>query len=265
MLGNELTIRWALFGVAMTSASLGIGQSGWNGPILIYSLFALAIVFGFAALFWGTLSTQVLVLQRAAPFLGRHLRTRFAIQAVTAIALLGVTYVTVHMAVGGSEKAPNSINRIVIDPQMPVESAYNDDFKDYLRIDSTVDYHSLRGDAHVRGMQQLVINFESNSEFLSFYVPSTGIVYSVCFNIADNIEELLRNSRKLLISEQKKGDFNKSQSIDLTFSGVVYLYTEDALDEGGMAAVTNKFKTHNIAVRFRNPSNVKTATANPFN
>lgn len=214
-----------------------------------------------ASVFWGALSTRISVFQLVAPFLGRHLRTKFAIQAVTAMALLGVIYLTVHMAVGGSEKVVSVlVNHLVIDPQLPVESAYNKDFKDYLRIDSTVEFHNLHGDDHiVDGMQQLVINFESNSEFLSFYVPKTRLVYSVCFNIADNIEKLLRHGRQLLISEQKQGDINKSKSADLTFSGVVYLYTEDALDEAGMAAVVDKFKPHKITVRFRNPLNIVTS------
>lgn len=151
----------------------------------------------------------------------------------------------------------HSINSITIDPETPVLAAFNNNFKNYLRLSTTIDFHDTASDRHAEGLQQLMIHFESNSEFMAFYIPQTPMIYSIAMNIADNFDKMLKHMRSIVFTRQKEGDFAKFKSENLRFSGVVYLYTEDALDDRGMDAIRNKFKPLGITVQFRNPFNIK--------
>ena len=101
------------------------------------------------------------------------------------------------------------ITGIAIDPDTPVLSAYHKDFGEYLRLSTEIDFHDTGSDRRVIGNQQLLIRFESNTQFMMFYIPHTEMVYSVAINIADNIDKLLRHMKSLLITRQDSGDFNK--------------------------------------------------------
>lgn len=241
----------------MTAAALAVGQAGWKNPLLIYGLFGAAAVFFLASLFWGSLSKRIGPLKRVTSYIRNSFRARFAVQVLIACSALFVIYTAVQAEVRDKGENGRSANTLVLHTDTPVREAYNQDFKNYLRLFTSVNFHETAGDRYADGNQQIVISFETNTEFMAFYIPDTDLVYGICFSIAEHYKEMLSHMRRLVIKRQDEGDFNKFDSSNLRFSGMIYIYTENGLEQRGIEDLQVAFKKHGASIQFRTPANIK--------
>jgi hypothetical protein len=178
--GEELTIRWGLLGIGLTLMTLAIGQAGWKSPLLVYGLFVIGTLFFLASLFWPKLAKRIEVLRKAPSFIKRHIRAKFGLQVLIVAAILFSIYTTTEIAIGNSKKSQS--HSVII--KTNVMKAYQQDFKNYLRVSTPIDFNQVGGDRYAVGNEQLIISFGTNTEFLAFYIPDTSLIYSICLGIA---------------------------------------------------------------------------------
>jgi hypothetical protein len=98
-------------------------------------------------------------------------------------------------------------------------------------------------------------DFDSGSEFISFYIPKCGKTVEVCDYFVNNFRSNYDQLKTMIhFNIRSPGEPIMDRSADLRLSGRVYLYHEDEMSYQALAQVTQLFETHNLTVRFRGSS-----------
>jgi hypothetical protein len=262
--GDELTIRTTLFGTALALASLAVSQANLRQAVLIYALFIAAAISLLASIFWPLLSKQVAMLGKATALISLSWKISFLFRAISVLSLLVAVYEVVRLADGhgvingNSATAPSAVNSIIIDTETDVAKAFKGDFaKTSMRVLTNIDFNQVDGDRTTHAKQELVIDFESNTEFLAFFIPYGDLSYSICVNIANNYKTMLAESRKLAITRQTGGELAVFDSKSLVFTNVIYLYVEKSLTLEQLGALQKLYRERGLSVQFKNFGNVK--------
>jgi hypothetical protein len=100
-------------------------------------------------------------------------------------------------------------------------------------------------------------DFDSGTEFISFYVPKCGKIVEVCDYFVNNFRrDYDQLKAQIHFNIRAPGETIMDRSADLRLSGRVYLYHEDEITYQALAQVTQLFERHDLTVRFRGPKYV---------
>jgi hypothetical protein len=114
----------------------------------------------------------------------------------------------------------------------------------------TLTYDGL--DHPIACMMYVHQDFDSGSEFISFYIPACGKPLEVCDYFVHNYRpQYDQLKQQIHFNIRAAGEAIVDRSIDLNFSGRVYLYHEDDLTYAAFAQITEMFNQRHITVRFR--------------
>ncbi len=99
---------------------------------------------------------------------------------------------------------------------------------------------------------QNYLDFSAKTEFVGFYVPRSEHTVSICLRLAENVQTALDDLRKGVKVEA--GDVGGVNTLDdLTFSGRVFIYHEDALTNPQKATIVLAFTGRHYDVQLRGP------------
>lgn len=276
---RDLTLPTTVFSTAVALGSLAVSQAGLNDPWLIAVLSVSAVALFLASIFWTWLVARISLIRRATAFVSANVRARFSVRAVGVLALLLAVYVVASVASqprGGTPveavpprppaaRAPGSGPDFSSDPDLPepppgrtrVQRAYLTDFTNNLRTYRDLHFEEAEGNRRVRVNSQRVINFESNVDFVAFYIPFTTLAPSIFAYVAEHIDDIVDDLRNIRITMQEHGDPNQFGGKDMKFSGVLYFYTENPLSIEEMADLRRTFREKGITAHFRHPGTLR--------
>src|SRR5258708_2960717 len=98
-------------------------------------------------------------------------------------------------------------------------------------------------------------DFDSGVEFISFYIPRCGRPVDVCDYFANNFRrDYDQLKAQIHFNIRAPGETVMDRSVDLPFSGRVYLYHEDEMDYQDYARLKGLFRLFGLIPRFRGPN-----------
>lgn len=95
------------------------------------------------------------------------------------------------------------------------------------------------------------MDFDTNSKFISVFVPDNGHTFEACVGVAQNLPLETSGTEKFGAFFGIGGDSNLTWSNKLKFTGRVYLYHEGVLDLQQMAYLDRLFQEHGAALQLR--------------
>ena len=151
--------------------------------------------------------------------------------------------------------APTPIAKRYYPLPLKMRTLFETDFPQYLNVQSDITLgHADGTHQHVIPMR-LYVNFDDQSEFLAFFIPrqtekdeAFQLSAAAIVNHKAAIESVKKNVQ---VSGRMPGDTSKTDSQDLTFTGRIYIYYEDDLSLGELAALDQLSKQNGVAPQFR--------------
>lgn len=124
--------------------------------------------------------------------------------------------------------------------------------KDFSRLLSTGKELLLKNNA---GMELKItvkvhFDFDSNSIFISFYIPKLENETSIFSLLIDKLEDVLQMTKGVLVKTKLPGE-NETSSEDLKFSGKIFFYYEGEVDQSKFFEMQNEAKQKGLIIHYR--------------
>ena len=97
---------------------------------------------------------------------------------------------------------------------------------------------------------QVYLDFQSQTKFLGFYIPSDLKTFEICQSILGIYEDVLRHNSNMLVESKSLGE-QPINSSELKFSGRIFIYHEYPLLYQQQIELHQLFKAHGLGVQFR--------------
>lgn len=141
-----------------------------------------------------------------------------------------------------------------IDEKPPtLADLFKDGFPNTMKIDGTSWGFVKGGTRILSGPTKVYLDFDAKTKFISFYVPRSEHAYPVALNLWSQVQATFQSVEKQ-IAITAGYQQNLTDLKDLTFSGRVFLYHEDAFNLRQLADLVDICKTHGMALDFRGPN-----------
>jgi hypothetical protein len=107
---------------------------------------------------------------------------------------------------------------------------------------------------------QLYCNFDAQTVFLGFYIPSSPLTYELCIFLAQEYKNILvkLQTKSLEIESSYPGDKHSTELKNLNFSGRIFIYHESPLFSSKIEKLTALYKSNNLSPQFRDITYVHT-------
>lgn len=128
---------------------------------------------------------------------------------------------------------------------------FDTDFQKVLNVGSTLTLFHTRGQTDIP--TRLHQDFDSNSKFLSFYIPNTADNFQALLEILKNIDMALTLDHGVEVKSASPGEKHVS-SKDLIFSGKVFVYSELEIDEDKLVQLQAESKQKGLLIQYRGPN-----------
>ena len=149
-----------------------------------------------------------------------------------------------------AEPPPAKSNHDLADKPPTLIDLFGKDFPNLMRVsDNGFDLSSSDGEIIHIGVR-IYLDFPAKSEFIGFYIPSSGKEFEACLALVDRVEPIITDLPKR--HEVIGGDARGVTSIrELTFSGRVFLYHEWPLSNKQKADLVEAYSAKGLDVQFR--------------
>ena len=133
---------------------------------------------------------------------------------------------------------------------------FDTDFKYVLNAHRSLKMRSNKSNEEIEVVSRVHLDFDSNTKYISYYVPQTANVFDVCLSMIKKPEYALALDKGVEVQGSSAGE-EQSSSSELRFSGRIFIYTENELTKeqiGQLKVVATKLGT---SIRMRGPKFVK--------
>lgn len=132
-----------------------------------------------------------------------------------------------------------------------LHNLYLTDFKG-MKLSSDKQFKSPDGKVTFSINVQINLDHQSKSKFLSVYVPrSVPDVFKLCASLPELYQVFLADLDSMRADLQIPGDPTVSSSMDMIFTGAIYIYYEEHLTLEQLGSLERLFKTKNLHPHFR--------------
>lgn len=97
---------------------------------------------------------------------------------------------------------------------------------------------------------KLYLDFESQTEFVGFYIPSVPETFDICIHLAEHYKTALELKKKVMVESSSIG-LQPVNTSELKFSGRVFIYHEYPLLEAQKRELFAQYKKHDLSPQFR--------------
>jgi hypothetical protein len=104
------------------------------------------------------------------------------------------------------------------------------------------------------------LDFDSNTKFVSCFIPDTPDPLSVVVALLKSLDRVLAIADGVEVQTALPGE-NKMHSRDLRFSGRFFVYTERAIPEETLAELSDQARKNGIYLQFRGPAFAQSRSA----
>jgi hypothetical protein len=128
---------------------------------------------------------------------------------------------------------------------------YQSDFKNEIMY-SAIEILSATDGREIKIGFRIYMNFDSNSYFLSGFVPDDHLAYNLSIRILNDYRSYASElfSRYLLVQPTPTGDGPRTSS-NMTFTGALYLYTARILTEQQVSLLHSSAEAQKVLLRLR--------------
>jgi hypothetical protein len=129
---------------------------------------------------------------------------------------------------------------------------FDTDFKNTLSVRSYLKMRSDKSSEEIEAVERVHLDFDSNTKYISYYVPQTTNIFDVCLSLIKDPKRALASSESVEVQSGFVGE-EKSSSSELKFSGRIFIYTENELtieQIGQLKVVATKL---GVSIRIRGP------------
>lgn len=131
-----------------------------------------------------------------------------------------------------------------------LRECFNTDFPKSLKIGGSLNVGNTHFEEEI--FVQVHIDFDSNTKYLSVYIPANSSHIDIHRSIINNLEPLLAIGKSISIQTGLPGE-QLMDSKDLKFSGKVFLYSENDMSEEEINKLKQEGETKNLSVQYRGP------------
>ena len=97
---------------------------------------------------------------------------------------------------------------------------------------------------------KIYLDFETQTEFVGFYIPSVPETFDICTHLAENYKTALELTKKVMVESSSIG-LQPVNTSELKFSGRVFIYHEYPLLEAQKRELFTLYKKHDLSPQFR--------------
>lgn len=126
---------------------------------------------------------------------------------------------------------------------------FENDFKNLLRVgeDRILTY---KEGSQTTIKSKLYLDFESQTEFVSFYIPSVPETLDICTYLAEHYKTAFELKKTVMVESSGPG-LQPVNISELKFSGRVFIYHEYPLLEAQKRELFALYKKHDLSLQFR--------------
>lgn len=135
---------------------------------------------------------------------------------------------------------------------------YKSDFSNFEKLSNDVTAQIIQSDGtfanNISFGASIYFDYVANSKFYSFYIPKSpdNQSFNLCTHLAKEYPSIIKKLSDSVLSSLKARPSEPSiPSVDLTFSGRIYLYQEDELNFRQKAELEDLFKENGARMIFR--------------
>jgi hypothetical protein len=127
---------------------------------------------------------------------------------------------------------------------------FKEDFPSLLRQDGET--INVQNGSEYKFRSKIYFDFTSNTWFGGFYLPSSPASFDVAGDLADAQKKVFEDMMGVLHARMKApGDSSPTDTMDLKFSGRIYIYHEDEFTLRQIADLTDLYKSRGISLQLR--------------
>lgn len=138
---------------------------------------------------------------------------------------------------------------------------FDTDFTRVLNVAQPLTVASRSGDDPVQVQARVHFDFDSNTKYVSCFVPETPDPLSVSVALLKDIKQILSIADGAIVQIGFPGGEEARDSRDLRFSGRVFLYTEHRIPSDKAAQLSAEAKGNGLSVQIRGPEYAATRSA----
>jgi hypothetical protein len=150
-----------------------------------------------------------------------------------------------------------SVETSVAEPRktQTLEELSQSDFPNQWGWSMTTWANSLIDTDRIKITSTVFYDFDTNSEFLSFYVPFSLKTYELIGVLSERYPIILRDlNSRFSMTSKNPGDYGYRDTAGFIFSNVIYIYAEVELSLQQAATVDYLFKQKGVSVYVRGPA-----------
>lgn len=129
---------------------------------------------------------------------------------------------------------------------------FDTDFKQLLNASSTMLFNSPQGEK-VEVLARVHYDFDSNTKFLSFFIPIAENPFDLLVNVINNIENALAITDGVEIQSGLQGE-KPIDSKHLQFSGKIFAYCDSTIPEDKLETLQSELLLKKLFIQYRGPS-----------
>ena len=135
---------------------------------------------------------------------------------------------------------------------------FDTDFSKVLNIANSLKLRGMDFDDEI--FVKVHMDFDSNTKYLSVYIPANSSHQNICKGILQNLDPLLAIGNSTAIQTKLPGE-RLMDSKDLNFSGRIFVYSENETSEAEIDELERFAKEKNLALQYRSPEFSKERSA----
>ncbi len=135
---------------------------------------------------------------------------------------------------------------------------FDTDFSKVLNLANILNVNGA--DFEVEIFVKVHMDFDSNTKYLSVYIPENSSHQKICKVIMQNLDPLLAIGKSTIVQTKLPGE-RHMDSKDLNFSGRLFVYSENEISEAEIDELEKFAKGKNLALQYRSPSFSKERSA----
>ncbi|HBG61609.1 MAG TPA: hypothetical protein DDX37_07260 [Candidatus Omnitrophica bacterium] len=128
---------------------------------------------------------------------------------------------------------------------------FNHDFGDRLlrsREDEVL--KSIKDGSETKIKSQIFYDFEAQTKFVGFYIPSDPATFEICINLVDHYKDVFQQDAGIVV-ETEGPHLQPVQKSELKFSGRVFVYHEYPLLAEQKRKIFDLYNDHGLSIQFR--------------
>ena len=133
---------------------------------------------------------------------------------------------------------------------------FDTDFKNVLSVHRSLKVRSNNNDEETEIIGRVHLDFDSNTKYISYYVPQAANVVGICLSLIKEPKHTLAASEGVEVHSGFVGE-EQSSSLELKFSGRLFIYTENELTKEHIDQLKAVASELGISARIRGPKFVK--------